>query len=181
MSGRGPTGPWSLPRPAPLVITSTSNVGLARSPASVNLTVTGPGAGAGGGGPPLACHCAVREPLPNLGKLREARRVDSPHGSLALGPGRGRGPGERLIDQVLLCLFSLQTICFTFYRDEPEAQGSSWAQDQIGAAVEAYATATQDPSCLWELHGSLWQRQIFNPLSGARDRTHILMETKSGP
>ena len=52
----------------------------------------------------------------------------------------------------------------------------------IGAAAEAYAMsmATPDPSCFCELC-SLWQCQILNPLSKARDRTHILTETTSGP
>ena len=39
------------------------------------------------------------------------------------------------------------------------------------------ATATQDPSCIFELCCSLWQCQILNPLSRARDGTHILTET----
>ena len=33
------------------------------------------------------------------------------------------------------------------------------------------ATATLDPSCVFDLHHSLRQRQILNPLSQARDRT----------
>ena len=43
----------------------------------------------------------------------------------------------------------------------------------------AYATATEtwDPSHVCDLHHSSGQRQILNPLSKARDRTHILMDT----
>ena len=43
----------------------------------------------------------------------------------------------------------------------------------------AYTTATAmwDPGCLCDLHHSLWQRRILNPLSEARDRTCILMDT----
>ena len=37
------------------------------------------------------------------------------------------------------------------------------------------ATATQDPSHIWDLHHSSWQRQILNPLSKARDQTCNLM------
>ena len=37
------------------------------------------------------------------------------------------------------------------------------------------ATATQDPSCICDLHHSSWQYQILNPLSKARDRTRNLM------
>ena len=36
------------------------------------------------------------------------------------------------------------------------------------------ATATPDPS-----HSSLWQRQILNPLSGARDWTLVLTDTET--
>ena len=42
----------------------------------------------------------------------------------------------------------------------------------------AYTTATAmlDPSCVWDLHHSLQQRGILNPLSEARDQTYILMD-----
>ena len=39
------------------------------------------------------------------------------------------------------------------------------------------ATATQDPSCLCDLHLSSRQYKVFNPLSEVRDQTHILMDT----
>ena len=39
------------------------------------------------------------------------------------------------------------------------------------------ATATQDPSHVCDIHHSSQQRQILNPLSNARDQTHILMDT----
>ena len=39
------------------------------------------------------------------------------------------------------------------------------------------ATATQDPSHVYDLHRSSWQHWIFNLLSKARDRIHILMDT----
>ena len=38
-------------------------------------------------------------------------------------------------------------------------------------------TATQDLSCMCELHHSLWQCWILNPLSRAREQTCILMDT----
>ena len=38
-------------------------------------------------------------------------------------------------------------------------------------------TSTQDPSLICNLHHSSQQRQIPNPLSEARDRTGILMDT----
>ena len=43
--------------------------------------------------------------------------------------------------------------------------------------LRAYATAiaTQDPNHVCDLHHSLGQHQIFNPLNEARDGTHNLM------
>ena len=38
-------------------------------------------------------------------------------------------------------------------------------------------TATSNPSHMWDLHCSLWQCWILNPLSKARDRTYTLMDT----
>ena len=43
----------------------------------------------------------------------------------------------------------------------------------IGSA----ATATPDPRHLWDLHLGSCQHWILNPLSGARDWTHILVDT----
>ena len=39
------------------------------------------------------------------------------------------------------------------------------------------AAAMQDPSLICDLHHSSWQHCILNPLSKARDQTHILMVT----
>ena len=45
------------------------------------------------------------------------------------------------------------------------------ARGQIGAAAEAYATATAipDPSHIYNLGHGLWQHCILNTLSKARD------------
>ena len=45
--------------------------------------------------------------------------------------------------------------------------------------LPAYGTATamQDLSFICDLHHSLQERQILNPLSEVRDWTHILMDT----
>ena len=48
-------------------------------------------------------------------------------------------------------------------------------QSELQLLVYTPATATQDPSCVCDLHHSSQQCQILNPLSGARDRTHNLM------
>ena len=41
----------------------------------------------------------------------------------------------------------------------------------------ATATATPDLRCICDLYHSSWQPWILNPLSEARDRTLILMDT----
>ena len=45
--------------------------------------------------------------------------------------------------------------------------------------LPAYTTATamQDLSCIYDLHPSSWQHQIYNPLSKARDQTSILIDS----
>ena len=49
--------------------------------------------------------------------------------------------------------------------------------DELEMQLLAYTTvpAMLDPSGLCDLRRSLWQRQILNPLSEARDGTCILM------
>ena len=51
---------------------------------------------------------------------------------------------------------------------------------RIGVKVLAYAsgTAMPDRSYICKLHHSSRQRCVLNPLSRARDQTHILMDTK---
>ena len=44
----------------------------------------------------------------------------------------------------------------------------------------ATATAMSDLSFICNIHHSLWQCQILNPHSEARDRTHIFTDTESG-
>ena len=62
---------------------------------------------------------------------------------------------------------------FFLFTATPAAYGSSRARDWTGAAAGAYDTATAmlDPSHICNLH------QILNPLSEAKDWTHILMDT----
>ena len=44
-------------------------------------------------------------------------------------------------------------------------------KSELQLLAYAAATAARDPSCTCDLHHSLRQRQIFNPLSEVRDRT----------
>ena len=48
--------------------------------------------------------------------------------------------------------------------------------------LPAYATATATPdlSRVCDLHHSSWKRWVLNPLSEARDQTHVFTEIKSG-
>ena len=54
---------------------------------------------------------------------------------------------------------------------------------RLGVKSELYlaaytpATAMPDPSHVCNLHHSSWQRQILNPMSKAKDRAFILMDT----
>ena len=70
-----------------------------------------------------------------------------------------------------------------FFMAAPAAYGNSQAKGWIGAATEAYATAmaTPDSRHIFDLRHTLWQCQVFNPMSRARDFTHILTETVLGP
>ena len=50
-------------------------------------------------------------------------------------------------------------------------------QSELQPLAYTTATATQDPSCIWDLHWSSWQCWILNPLSKARDWSCNLMVT----
>ena len=50
-------------------------------------------------------------------------------------------------------------------------------QSELQPPAYTTATATRDLSRVCNLHHSFRRCQIFNPLSGARDRTRILMDT----
>ena len=66
--------------------------------------------------------------------------------------------------------------------DAPVAFGSSGLGVESELQLPAYttATATLDPSNICDLHHSLWQCWITNPLREARDQTCILTEAMSG-
>ena len=50
---------------------------------------------------------------------------------------------------------------------------------ELELQLQAYATAMAMPdlSRIWDRHSSLWQCQIFNSLSEARDQTQVFMDT----
>ena len=51
------------------------------------------------------------------------------------------------------------------------------AQSELKLPANTTVTATLDLNCICDLHCSLWQRRILNPLCEARDQTCILMDT----
>ena len=64
----------------------------------------------------------------------------------------------------------------------PMAYGSPKLEVESELQLQACATATATPDLnhIWDLHHSILQHQILNPLSEARDRTCILTDTMSG-
>ena len=79
----------------------------------------------------------------------------------------------------LLCVvgFVWLNFFFVFFRAAPAAYGSSQAGVKSELQLLTYITAMPDPSLICDLCWSLWQCRILNPLSKARDQTHILMDT----
>ena len=61
------------------------------------------------------------------------------------------------------------------------AYGGFQARDQIRAVAaglrHSHATATPDPCCVCNLYHSSQQHWILNPMSKARDRTYVVMDT----
>ena len=67
---------------------------------------------------------------------------------------------------------------FFLFRATPTIYGSSQVRVKSELQLLAYttATATQDLSCVCDLHHSSWHWRMVNPLSEARDWTWILMD-----
>ena len=71
-----------------------------------------------------------------------------------------------------------------FFFSPPRATPAAYEVSRLGVkpellayAIATAATAMPDPSSIYDLCHSLWQQRILNPLSKARDRTCILMDT----
>ena len=60
---------------------------------------------------------------------------------------------------------------FLLFRAKPSAYGNSQLAVESELQLPAYATATatQDPSCVFDLHHISWQCRVLNLLSEARD------------
>ena len=78
------------------------------------------------------------------------------------------------------CLKITLFFFFPFYASTCGKWKFPSARGRIGATAEATATvtATLDPSHICNLHHSLWQLRILNPLSKARNQICIPTETK---
>ena len=63
---------------------------------------------------------------------------------------------------------------FCLFRATPAAYGSCQARGQMG---DRAAGLRHSHSQVCDLHHGSQQRQIFNPLSKARDHTHVFMDT----
>ena len=65
-----------------------------------------------------------------------------------------------------------------------QARGQICGGSRLGVKLELQlpvcttATATQDSSCICNLHHSSWQLWILSPLREARDRTCVLMDAR---
>ena len=71
----------------------------------------------------------------------------------------------------LVCFFVWGFLPFPWHMEVPRLG----VQSELQLPAYATATAMQDPSLIWDLHHSSWQRWILNPLSKAMDRTRNLM------
>ena len=78
------------------------------------------------------------------------------------------------------CIEKYFLFSFLLFRATLKAYGSSQARGvKLALELPAYTTAMarQDPSHICGLHHSSQQCGILNPLNGASDQTHILMDT----
>ena len=101
---------------------------------------------------------------------------------LEVGKEAGKSPCGHAHVWVAPSLTEVLSKDFNFFLAAPAVYGNSWARGWTGSAAEvcAAATATLDLSRICDLHHSLWQRRIFNPLMEAKDQTCILMDTILG-
>ena len=94
------------------------------------------------------------------------------HSFLIWNMGDSNGTHSWELGEVLQFLISFLLFFFLLFRAAPVAYGSFLARGQIRATAARTTTAIRDLSHICNLHHS-W---ILNPLSEARDWTHILMD-----
>ena len=78
-----------------------------------------------------------------------------------------------------LCLPFLSLFFFSFIGSHPRHMEVPRLGGKLEPQLPVYTTATAmpDASCICNLYCSSWQLWILNPLSRARNQTHILMDT----
>ena len=106
--------------------------------------------------PTLSCLCGLAHPLPLAGDPLPASPMHSPR-TRTTSSGK---PCQMVPGHLPLC----PQQHLPFLGPNPQAYGGSQARGQIRAAAHG-------------LHRSSQQRQILNPLTEARDGTHILVDT----
>ena len=78
---------------------------------------------------------------------------------------------------ILFYFFYLFTFCFLGLHPQHMEIPRPGVKSELQLLAYATATATWNPSWVWDLHHSSWQHCSLNPLSKARDQSHILMDT----
>ena len=93
-------------------------------------------------------------------------------------PPASRHPRVPLLTSRLIYLTSSFFVVVVFLRSHLWHMEVPRLEVELELQLLAYttATATRDLSHIFNLHHSSQQHQILNPLSGARDRTHVLMD-----
>ena len=77
---------------------------------------------------------------------------------------------------LIICFFVCLFVCFCFLGPHPYPTPRLGVELKLQLPDYTTATATPDPSHTYNLHHSLWQGLILNPLSKARDGTHVIMD-----
>ena len=108
--------------------------------------------------------------MPGGGDAEEYPRQREEHSPRCWRRRKGIG---MFIVQVCFCF------CFVFLGLHPRHVEVPSLEVKLELQLPAYITtmATPDPSCICDLCPSSWQCWILNPLSEARDRTCIFMDT----
>ena len=119
--------------------------------------------------------------LSKLYTPRKSRR------SLSIQEGSPRSQNGQIMQEYKMALFSLRNLMkffhfsssffLSFFRATPMAYGSSQSRGPIRAIAAGLYHSHSNLSHVYHLHHSSQQHRILNPLSKARDRTGILMDT----
>ena len=93
------------------------------------------------------------------------------------GPARARLGLETALAAQFFISFFIFFVLLGLYLQHMEVPGSG-VESELQVPACTMATTMPDPSHIFDLHCSSWQRWILNPLSKARDRSCILMDIR---